>query len=261
MAFSSGELKAILILGLISGFVVAFDDFTLIEGNRLIIEDVGLLILLLSMFGMVISVYIHETAHRFFARRIGYNTNIEGYYPGQVLGIVLAIFSFGWIQFFTPNTTDLEARPDERIHKHRKYENPKQQAFISMAGVIATVFVATIMHGAWLLATINGVVAPDSADFLRNIMMGNVWLMVYSLIPFELLGIYFLRFTPNIQQLPQSDGLYILNYSLVAYVTVAAFIIFMALMLALSTNIYVWAAIFIALSAGGYTWWKFFTES
>jgi hypothetical protein len=261
MAFTRDELKAIIVLGLISGFIVAFDDFTLIQGNRLIIEDIGLLILLLSMFGMVVSVYMHELAHRFFARKIGYNTNIESYYPGQVLGIVIAIFSFGWIQFFTPNTTDLEARPEERIHKFRKYENPKQQAVISMAGVLMTVFIAAILHGAWLLATINGVVAPDSADFLRNIMMGNVWLMVYSLIPFELVGLYFLRFTPTIQQLPQSDGLYILNYSLVAYVTVATFIIFMAFMLALSTNIYVWAALFVALSAGGFVWWKFFTES
>jgi hypothetical protein len=251
MEFSREEIKAIVILGCISGFIIAFD--TVVSYNKGVIHvdyGLGIMSMLLIMFGMIVSAYIHEGAHKFFARRIGYYTHVEPYYPGQVLGIVFAFFTFGTVQFFTPNTCDLEANPQERIHKHRKYENFKQQAFISASGVLVTAIFTALLHGAWL---------ATGSKLLFDIMMGNVWIMVYSLIPFELLNFYLLRFQRSIDQLPQSDGLYIMHYSTAAYVFATTLIVLLAAIFAFNLSIPIWVAVVISLLVGTYAWVRYFS--
>lgn len=249
MEFSREELLAVLTLGVTSGIIVTFSDFIkLTSDGRLIIETTGLIILFLGIFGMIISVFIHEGSHKFFAERIGYRTNIETYYPGQVIGVVLAVFSFGYITFFTPNTTDLEANPLARVHKHRKYENFRQQAFISIFGIFMTGILATILHGAWILT---------SSPLLKDLMMGNIWLMVYSLVPFELLSLLLLRFQQKVDQLPQSDGIYIFHYSITVSFAIAVFAIILAIILRFTTSVPVWAAFMIAGIAWVWAWYNF----
>ena len=252
MEFQPDEHKQIILLGVVAGIVVAFKSVVTLSGASILIStDPGLVYLLLAIIGMIISVYIHEVGHKFIAYRIGYRTNVEGYYPGQVIGVVLAIFTFGFVQFFTPNTADLEALPEKRIHKHRRYENPKQQAFIAASGILFSAVFATVLHGAYLVT---------SAELLRQLMIGNILIMVYSLIPFELLGLYMLRISQSIEQLPQSDGLYIFQYSPVAYMTAASFSLFLSLLLAFTTAIPVFVAVVLGLVCGLGLWFKFFLE-
>ena len=250
MEFSREELKAVIVLGFVAGFIVAFDSVISYSGGVLHLDyGLGLAAMVLVIFGMIISVYIHEMAHKYFARRIGYFTYVDPYYPGQVLGVVFAFFSFGYIQFFTPNTGDLEANPQERMHKFRKYENFKQQAFIAASGILVTAVFTGLLHGTWLVT---------QSKVVYDIMMGNIWLMVYSLIPFELLNFYLLRFQRTIDQLPQSDGLYILHYSTAAYVFAASFIVLIAAIWAFNLSIPIWVAAFIALCIGTFAWVKYF---
>jgi hypothetical protein len=254
MEFTSDELKAVILLGLVAGFIVAFDDVVSTTGFIIHVSlDPGLIIMLLTCIGMVVSVFIHEAAHKLVARGMGYYTHIEGYYPGQIIGIVIAIFTFGLVQFYTPNTADLEASPQARMHKHRKYENPKQQAIIAASGILATGLFATFLHGAFIFS--------GEPTVLRNIIIGNVWLMIYSLIPFELLSFYFLRFMHTIQQIPESDGLYLLHYSVTAYVTAATFALMLGLILVFTTAVSAWLAVFVALVTGLIVWMRFFMEA
>jgi hypothetical protein len=252
MAFSREELSAIVVLGVLSGIILSFSDAVLYQAGHVVVTSEGIAIMIVTIVGMVFSVFLHEAAHRWCADRIGYYTHVQPYYTGQILGIVIALFSFGWIQFFTPNTGDLEANPQARIHKHRKYENFKQQAFIAAGGILATALFATVLHGAWILT---------GSQLMRNLMMGNVLLMVYSLIPFELFSLYLLKIQQSIEQIPQSDGLYILHYSVVAYVFAGSFAIALACVLAFTTSVPVWVAIVISLFSGSYVWVKFFLES
>lgn len=256
MEFEADELKAILTLGFVIGIVMGIDNFIFVNpeqfGTISINYTTGLAALLLTCFGMMVSVFIHEGAHKFFARKIGYYTHTESYKPGQIVGVVIALFTFGWIQFFTPNTADLEANPQERIHKHRKFENFKQQAFIAASGILITGVWATLLHGAYL---------ASHSQLLRDIMLGNIWLMVYSLIPFELLGFYFYKFTGNIGQLPESDGLYILHYSLVAYTFAATFAVVLGLMLYLNLYYALWFALLLGMAAALTVWVRFFMAS
>jgi hypothetical protein len=255
MEFEREELVAIFTLGLTAGVVVAYDRFVYIKegtvGTITIDFSVGLVALLLTCIGMIISVFIHEWGHKYFAHRIGYATHTEAYAPGQIVGVVIAIFSFGWLQFFTPNTADLEAIPERRMHRHRVYENPRQQAFIAASGLIVTAVWASLLHGAWLLT---------DSPLVRDIMLGNIWIMIYSLIPLELFSLYALRHQRSIEQVPQGDGLYLLHYSLPAYTFAAAFVIIVGFTLYFNLGIPIWVSLLVALMAGLAVWIRFFME-
>ncbi len=264
MEFDADERKAILTLGLAAGIVVAYDRLVSVTAQGIVSINFtnGLVPLLLAILGMIISVYIHEAGHKWFAGKIGYETHTEPYTPGQLVGVLIAIFTFGWIIFFTPNTSDLESIPEKRIHKHRKYENPRQQAFIAASGILVTAVWATLLHGAFLVT---------GSGLIRDIMYGNLWLMIYSLIPFELLGLYLLRLQTKIEQLPQSDGLYLLHYTPVAWVFAAAFVLVVSLGVTIASNAattgvhlqiaYVlFSALAVAMVAAMTVWVRFFVE-
>jgi len=253
MEFTRDERKAVLILGVVAGFIIGFDDLVSITGSTLSIDYTkGILTMLILMVGMVVSVYWHEAGHKLAARYTGYYTHITSYPAGIVLGAALAIFTFGWIQFFTPNATDLEANPRARIAKHRKFENWKQEAFVAGAGIFATGLFAAILQGMFIIT---------GTEFFRTLLLGNIWLMLYSLLPFELLNIWQLKLMQSIEQLPQSDGLYLLHYSNYAYVFVTTFALVTAGILYFTQSLMIWIALVVAFSATMAVWWNFFKEA
>jgi hypothetical protein len=201
---------------------------------------------------MIVSIFVHEWGHKFAAGLIGYTTNIESYYPGQVLGIILSVLSFGNIPFFTPNTADLEAIPSARMTKHRKYENFAQMAFIAGTGILVTAVLATLLRGAYI---------ASGSKLIWDLMLGNILLMVYSLVPFELLSVGLLRFQQKIEQIPESDGLYILHFSFVAFVGVIAFSIVLGGILLVTSSGSVWTAVAVGLGVLVGLWFKYVLES
>ena len=250
MQFSRTERNAIITLGVVAGFVVSVDQVVKLQGTLISIDYTqGIFFMLLAMIGMVISVFIHDGAHKFVARSIGYYTHIENYVWGIVAGGALSIFSFGWIQFFTPNTLDLEADPRARIAKFRKYENWKQEAYIAAAGIAATAVVAVSLHAMY--------VWTDSL-LIRKLMLGNIWLMVFSLLPFELLNLYSLRLLNTIPQLPQSDGLYLLHYSIFAWVFASVFVLALSMLLYFFASPILSVALIIATITTLSVWWHLF---
>lgn len=253
MAFEREEVKSILILGLVSGFIIGFPFLIQLGSGGTVHIDYGsgLFWFILCAIGMAISVYIHEWGHKTFANLIGYETYTESYSPGLAVGVVLAFFSFGFLPFFTPNTSDLAADPIRRMNKHRKYENFRQQAFIAASGILVTAAVAIFLHGAYVL-TKNKVI--------YRLLLGNVLLMVYSMVPFELTNLLLLRFQQTIKQIPISDGLYIVHYSVVAFITMCVFVLTLGLILLTTASVPVWAALLVALAVGTFVWFRFFLQ-
>jgi hypothetical protein len=253
MPFSRTEQTAILRLGLLAGFVIAVDEVVSLKGTVISIDyTTGLGFMLLAMLGMIFSVYVHESAHKYAAKSIGYFTHITSYSWGLVVGGALSLFSFGWIQFFTPNACDLEADPRARIAKFRKYENWKQEAFIAGFGLLASALLAILFHFVY---------AFTELEIIRTLMLGNLLLLIYSLIPFELLTLYNLRFMQKIDQLPQSDGLYLLHYSLFAWVFFSVFALVLAVLLYFFQTAGISIAFGIALATMLTVWYNFFKSS
>lgn len=251
MAFSRDELTAIITLGVTSGIILSLTFIIELNQGFIRIDLGGLSTAIVLVVGMIGSVWWHEMGHKVVSNAIGYRTHIESYYPGQVIGVVLGLFTFGFVTFFTPNTPDLEAVPLERIHKHRKYENFKQQAFLAASGILATAALVIALHGA---AVFTGLAV------IKRLVLGNALLMIYSLIPFELFSFYLLRFQQSIDQLPQSDGLYILHYSPIAYVTTAVFALILGLLVTFTTSVPLWVSLVLALVAGLVVWLRFFVR-
>lgn len=253
MDFTREERTAILSLGAVAGFIIGFDTLVSVSGSVISIDaTTGLLTLLVLMVGMIASVFWHEMGHKIAARWTGYYTHISTYPAGMVLGAALAIFTFGLVQFFSPNVTDLEANPRARIAKHRKYENWKQQAFIAGAGVFATGLFAVLMQGMYLFT---------GTELFRTLLLGNIWLMVYSLVPFELLNLWQLKLVQGIEQLPQSDGLYLLHYSKYAYVFTTTFVITTSFILYFTHSFTLWLALLFAFFATMGVWWNVFKDA
>jgi hypothetical protein len=253
MDFNREERVAILVLGFCAGFIIGLDEMITVSGTTLSIDyTTGLFTLLVIMAGMLASVFWHELCHKFAARWSGYYTHTSVYPAGIVLGVALSLFTFGWVQFFTPNPSDLEANPRARIAKHRKYENWKQQAFIAGAGIVGTGLFAVALQGLFIFT---------EQQLFRTLLLGNIWLMVYSLVPFELINLWQLRYFQSIEQLPQSDGLYLLHYSIYAYIFVTTFVIVLSLLLYFTTSFGLWLAICLALTATLATWWHYFKNA
>lgn len=252
MAFSQEELKAVIGLGLVSGLVVSFRNLVAYNKGHITVTTEGLAITVLAMLGMIICIFIHEWGHKIAAQMIGYTTNIESYYPGQVLGVILAVATFGAFPFFTPNTADLEAVPSARMMKHRKYENFLQMAFIAATGIIFTAVIATLLRGAYI---------ATGSELIRVLLLGNILLMVYSLVPFELLSIGLLRFQQKIEQIPESDGLYILHYSVPAFVGAIAFSVTLGVILYFTQSLPAWVALAIGVGVVVGLWFKYVMES
>jgi dolichyl-phosphate-mannose--protein O-mannosyl transferase len=80
------------------------------------------------------------------------------------------------------------------------------------------------------------------------------------MIPFELFSLYMLRISQTIEQLPQSDGLYIFQYSPIAYAAAASFAVALALILALTSSTPIFVAVLISIVCGLAVWLKFFLE-
>ena len=68
MEFSREEIRAVLSLGLVAGFIVSFSELFVLKDGHLLITSDGIIIFLLACFGMVVSVWIHEASHKLFAR-------------------------------------------------------------------------------------------------------------------------------------------------------------------------------------------------
>jgi len=252
MDFTREERNAVVALGTAAGFIIGFDTLVSVSGSVVSIDyTTGLLTMIVLIMGMIASVFWHEAAHKLAARWTGYYTHIATYPAGLVLGVALAIFTFGWVQFFTPNVADLEANPRARIAKHRKYENWKQQAFIAAAGVFATGLFAAVLQGMYLFT---------GTELFRTLLLGNIWLMVYSLVPFELLNLWQLKLMQKIEQLPQSDGLYLLHYSKYAYVFVTTFAITTSAVLYFTNSLMIWIALVFAFIATIAVWWNVFKD-
>lgn len=251
MDFTRKERTAVLALGATAGFIIGFGELVSYANGTISIDTAGIAPMVVLVLGMIVSVFWHEAGHKLAARWTGYYTHIAPYPAGLVIGVALAVFTFGWVQFFTPNVADLEANPRARIAKHRKYENWKQQSFIAAAGIFATGLFAAGLQGLFILS---------GQELFKSLLLGNLWLMIYSLVPFELVNITQLRFFHTIEQLPQSDGLYLLHYSNYAYLFMTTFVLVGSAILYFTESLAIWLGIVVALVMVLATWWKAFKD-
>lgn len=221
------ELRNLLITLFAITFIWAFDDGaeTFVMSNWL-----GNFFMVLVI--TAITFFVHETAHKLAALRVGYMYEFKISYIGIIVGLLLAILSGGLIPFLPVGGINLYHMAKQRIGRFRYGLNFFTSGTIAFSGPLANVYFAMFMK------TLQWSFSVESV-FLDKLFIFNLIYALYAMLPF-----------------PGHDGLIIFFGSKPAYIFVFGVIGSYVLMV-LVFNFYslIWGVIFGAILWG--LWIKF----
>jgi hypothetical protein len=238
--FSKQELKELFWTSLAFAFVLAshYQKLFQFTGNDAHIvvssEFVGFFILmLLSVF---VALYFHVALQKLVGIRLGYKVTYSYWLNGILIGLFLAIMTFGKIPilsvFILPGAVKLEHLPKLRLGKFRYGTNAKDIARVSLAGPMSHI----------LLVTLFGVLFFSSGQnpLIVTIIKANLLLMIYSMLPVPKID-----FPTRMDS--ASDGLGIFFYNRIIYLLCAVTVLFYVILVWASTTFSFSLALFLAL--------------
>ena len=243
--FTQQELVAVVVVALILSFGLTFRMWG-VDGEFNAV--VGLSNLLFVLAGMIIVIAVHEAGHKIAGVYQGYEVSVRMFGPGLVGSAFVTLYAQGFVPFVTPNLVLVDARPDLRIGKFRKYDNPAEAASIAFGGLVASVLMIFVFSA---LYTFSGV------ELFRVIMLGAVIHAILSFIPFELINVLTkIKYFQSAQSYAPGDGLHLLWWSKYAYVFGFSFmILFGGLALFANTISLIFSLILATLATWAYSKW------
>lgn len=213
--FQRDELMAVVVVAVVLAFGLTFRMWGDVDGN--FDATIGLTNLLLAFLGLVIVVLAHEAGHKIAGVYQGYEVKIRLFTPGIVGSGFVTLYAQGYLPFVTPNLVSLDARPDLRLGKFRKYDNPAEAAMIAMGGLVASIL---------MIFLFSSLFAFSGVEIFRVITIGAVMHAILGFIPFELLNaLVKIRYFQTAQSYAPGDGLHLLWWSKYAYVFSLSFIV------------------------------------
>jgi len=206
--FGKDEIIAVLVVAGMLAFGLTFRMWG--DANGVFNAAIGLTNLFVVSAGLVIVVMAHEAGHKIAGVYEGYEVKIRMFGPGIVGSGFVTLYAQGFIPFITPNLVSVDARPELRLGKFRKYDNPSEAASIAFGGLIASVLMIFVFSSLYALS-------GNQLFFL--ITLGAVLHSVLSFIPFELFNaLAKIKFFQKAQSFAPGDGLHLLWWSKYAYV-------------------------------------------
>ena len=125
--------------------------------------------MIISLFTVGLGFILHETAHRYFARKYGCQASFKLWPTGLGLALILAFMSGGRLIFAAPGAVYII--PGSRVITRREY------GIISISGIIMNLLLAAT----FLFISVLGVLPWSIGNFGATI---NFWLAVFNLLPF-----------------------------------------------------------------------------
>jgi Zn-dependent protease len=125
--------------------------------------------MIISLFTVGLGFILHETAHRYFARRYGCKASFKLWPTGLGLALILAFISGGRLIFAAPGAVYII--PGSRNITRQEY------GIISISGVIMNLLLAATI----LFISVLGGLPLNIGKFGATI---NFWLAVFNLLPF-----------------------------------------------------------------------------
>jgi hypothetical protein len=236
VTFSKQEQAPILIQATLLTFILLFWKY---YQQEIILAD-ALIHTLLFFASTTIIVLIHEAGHKFFADKVGYEATVTQYNTGILASTIIIFATFARLPLIIANPVALDADAKRRLGKHRKYENPKQYAFIAFGGTIAS----TISIAAFRLLQI----LSNNEIFAMISLVAGIH-AISALIPWELLSILMLRMKNSIPETTPGDGLLIMRWHIYAWIAAITYIIvFVVLSTTGSTLAFILALLFAGLT-------------
>ncbi|MCK5626417.1 hypothetical protein KAI23_00420 [Candidatus Bathyarchaeota archaeon] len=125
--------------------------------------------MIISLFTVGLGFILHETAHRYFARKYGCQASFKLWPTGLGLALILAFMSGGRLIFAAPGAVYII--PGSRGITRREY------GIISISGIMMNLLLAATI----LFISVLGVLPWNIGSFGAAI---NFWLAVFNLLPF-----------------------------------------------------------------------------
>lgn len=167
--FSLAETRNLLIAILVLTFIFAFND------GRETFDSVlwfGNFIKVLII--VVISVFIHESAHKLVGLSASYRTDFRLWPYGIVIGLLLTVVSNGKLYFLAPGGVLIHHLAIHRLGMFRYGLSSFYSTFIAFAGPLANIVLA-------LIVKIISFSFPS--QLLTAIITINLWYAIFSSLP------------------------------------------------------------------------------
>lgn len=241
--FGKDEVIAVVVVAAVLAFGLTFRMWGDAQGN--FDAAIGLTNLLGVFAGLVIAVMFHEVGHKVAGVYQGYEVKIRMFGPGLVGSGFVTLYAQGYLPFVTPNLVSVDARPELRLGKFRKYDNPSEAATIAMGGLMGSVI---------MIFVFSSLYAFTGNQLMWLVALGAVMHAVLSFIPFELFNaLAKIRYFQSAQSYPPGDGLHLLWWSKYAYVFGFSFIVLFGGLALFATR----PSLILALILGILTTWAY----
>lgn len=125
--------------------------------------------MIISSFTVGLGFIIHETAHRYFARKYGCLAKFKLWPAGLGLALILAFISGGRLIFAAPGAV--------YIIPGSRGITPREYGIVSISGIIMNLLLAATI----LFISVLGILPWSIGSFGATI---NFWLAVFNLLPF-----------------------------------------------------------------------------
>lgn len=223
--FSRSESTWLLVSVLVMAFIVGFR----FDGEKF--EFAAFFTnFMLSLAAVAIAVFVHESAHRVFGLNMGYKTEFKPFLYGLVAGVILAFMTYGKVIFLAYSGVLLNFMEKHRLGYFRYRLGHFDLGKVSMAGVLANLFLAAIVKSMGFL--------PQPIS--EKIVLVNVLFAITNILP-----------------IPPLDGANIMYASKTFYPVAFGAVISCGLLLLLPW-LNVWLAIVTSLVIGVVTAFAFF---
>lgn len=187
--FSRKEFWPFIIAVVFSGFVLSFrkwgtDSFNAADGVSNLI--------LYSLLFMIIY-FFFVAAQKYVAAYMGYDCELDLWYYGPVVGLLITFMTYGFIPFLYLGGVKLKEDPALRLGKFRHYLNIKDMMYVGLAGPLFIILM--------LLLVVQPLYFISKAQIFLDVTIAATWIMLFSALP-----------------LPKTNGINILLKSRVIWV-------------------------------------------
>jgi hypothetical protein len=245
-SFNRQELKELFWTSLAFTFVLAsyYENLFNFDGGdaRIVITSSFLGFFIIMLVLVFLSLYAHISLQKLVGIRLGYRVTYSYWLNGILIGLFLAILTFGKIPilslFILPGAVKLEHLPHLRLGKFRYGTNAKDIARVSLAGPLSHIIIITVLG--FLFLKIG-----ESALLVR-LIKANLLILLYSMLPIPKID-----FPTKMDS--ASDGLGLFFFNRTVYVLCSLTVLFYILLVwAASTFSFILAFILAIISTGVY---------
>ncbi|MBN2142941.1 hypothetical protein JW711_06460 [Candidatus Woesearchaeota archaeon] len=173
--FSSTEKYQLAITSFVAAFGLTLSNgwgvFNLIPDQTAVAYVVNLVIVFIMMF---ISLYIHFSAQKIMALKLGYRSDYNYWLNGFLISTFICFITFGYFPLFFTGTTHTDTVKKIRMGRFRFGVMHKDMGYIAFAAPFASMMVAMLLSFLYV---------PTENPLIFAFIVVNLLIAIYSLLP------------------------------------------------------------------------------